>query len=321
MATTHDTQGMSQAELDLLEEIGEDGVPKETPDEIANREALAKPVTGEEGDGTDPADVAAAPAAAPAVAAAPAPAADTTVVDPPEGTPTTAEPTTTTAVEPTPFVPQYTAEVPADAQEQIQTLTKEVDDAFDKLMEGELDKDQYRAIKTRVEAAVDDLKTKALTASIFEQANQQNAMQAAQAEWTRSEAKIFTDAKAEGLDYKGKPALLAAFNHNLKALGNDPANENRDAPWFLTEAHKRTKADLGITGAAPAPAPAAPTPPAPKPKGVDLSQVPPTLGRVPPAADPTVAGDEFAHLSTLTGGDLEKAVAKMTPEQQERWLN
>ena len=216
-----------------------------------------------------------------------------------------------------PFVPQYSAEVPEDAAEQIKALKAEERAAFKQLMDGEIDADAYQAIRDRVETDTDDLKTKALTASIFNQANAQAAEQNARAEWNRSEAQAFASFKAEGLDYKGKPALLAAYNTNLKALGVDPKNENRDAAWFLTEAHRITKADLGIVTTQATntnkPAPTARN-------GVDLSELPPTLRNVPVAATGSVNADEFAHMRNLEGLELERAHARLTNEQRDRWM-
>lgn len=212
-----------------------------------------------------------------------------------------------------PFVPQYSAEVPADAKEQITALKTEESASFKKLMDGEIDADEYKLVKDRTEAAIDELKTKAMTASIFEQANAQAAEQNARAEWSKSESAAFNSFKAEGLDYKAKPALLAAYNTNLKALGADPKNENRDAPWFLAEAHRLTKDDLGFTPIAKK------APPTPR-NGVDLSEMPPTLRSVPVAATGAVNADEFAHMRNLEGLELERAHARLTNDQRDRWM-
>jgi hypothetical protein len=218
----------------------------------------------------------------------------------------------------TTFVPQYSADVPEDAADRIKALKAEESTAFKQLMDGEIDSDAYQAIRSRVEAETDDLKTQALTASIFSQANAQAAEQTARAEWNRAEAQAFNAFKAEGLDYKGKPALLAAYNTHLKALGADPKNENRDAPWFLAEAHRITKADLGFVTTPPATNTNKPAPNARN--GVDLSELPPTLRSVPVAATGSVNADEFAHMRNLEGIELERAHARLTPEQRDRWM-
>lgn len=211
-----------------------------------------------------------------------------------------------------PFIPQYSAEVPADAADQIKALKAEEGAAFKQLMDGEIDSDSYQAIRERVEAQADALKTQALTASIFQQANTQAAEQTARAEWNKSESASFATFKAEGLDYKAKPSLLAAYNTNLKALGADPKNENRDAVWFLTEAHRLTKDDLGFT-ATKKPAPVAQN-------RVDMQEMPPTLRSVPVAATGSVNADEFAHMRNLDGIELEKAHARLTNDQRDRWM-
>jgi hypothetical protein len=211
------------------------------------------------------------------------------------------------------FVPQFKADMPADAETKIAELRTEQKTAFKALMDGHIDADKYQETLDRVDASIDELKTKVLTATIFQQANEQAAEQAARNEWQAAETRAMESFKAEGLDYKGKPALLAAFNTNLRTLGADPKNERRDAAWFLTEAHKATKNDLGITTATKS------TPPA-TPRGVDLADLPPTLRNVPTAGAGAVNADEFAHLRNLTGLAAEKAHAALTDDQRNRWM-
>ena len=62
----------------------------------------------------------------------------------------------------------------------------------------------------------------------------------------------------------------------------------------------------------------------PKPKPKPKAKVPetPNLGDVPAAGvdNPRADASEFANLDKLTGADLESALEKMTPAQQERYL-
>lgn len=277
------TQGMSAEEQALIDDLDANGDPKDehTPDieqeEDDDPPAAAPSPAGDDTDTDEDEEQAPAPAPGPAPAPEPAPA-------------------------PTPFVP----EVPANAKERLDAIKAEHDAAFDKLIEGTLEPSEYRAIKDRTEAEADVLKEQLLAARIFTQ----QAEAAARNEWQRAQVATMNTAKAEGVDYAAKPALMAAYNVHLKALGSDPANESKDAAWFLSEAHRLTKADLGLV-----------TRPAPgQRRGVDLSAIPPTLRNTPAAADANIAGDEFAHLGSLEGVALERAVAKMSPEQQERWL-
>lgn len=202
--------------------------------------------------------------------------------------------------------PQAPAPMPADLAEQIKTLKSEEKAAFKRLMDGEIESDAYQEIKDRVEDEVDALKDQAAAA--------RRQMEDAQREWLTAEAAAMTAAKTEGLDYRAKPALLAAFNTHLRALGSDPKNEKRDAKWFLSEAHRLTKEDLGFVAAKQKPAPSTP-------RGVDNAEIPPTLRNAPVAASGAVNTDEFAHMRRLEGVELERAHAALTDAQRDRWMN
>jgi hypothetical protein len=219
-------------------------------------------------------------------AAAPAPAAETP--------PAEEDPAPAPAAPPIP--------PPAELTEKITTLKAEERDAFKRLMDGEIESEEYLEIKDRVESEVDTLKEQAREA--------QRTMQDAQRDWQNAERAQMAAAKAEGLDYQGKPALLAAFNVHLRTLGADPKNERRDSAWFLAEAHKLTKADLGIT-----------TPAKNKHTSVDIGEIPPTLRGVPTAGTGAVNTDEFAHMRNLEGIALERAHAALTEAQRDRWMN
>lgn len=134
-------------------------------------------------------------------------------------------------------------------------------------------------------------------------------------------------AKTSGVNYFDDSEKFDAFDGWVQRLGANPKNADKPAEWFLAEAHKKVLVEFEIT------------PPAAKtaqngtknvadakkvaPKTVrtpNLSNIPPTLGGLPAAA-PATGGDggEFAHLEKLTGLDYERAIARMTPEQRDRW--
>lgn len=212
-------------------------------------------------------------------------------------------------------VPTYTANVPEDMAEQIAAAKGKEREAFKQLMDGIIDADEYQKRRDEAEAQIDALKTKALTSSILEDVNRQNAEQQAEAEWARAQQTSFAAFKAEGLDYKHpeRPALLAAFNYHLKALAGDAKNEKRDGVWFLSEAHRLTKADLGVTTVAKKGATTTP-------RGVDPADIPPTLRSVPAAATNAANTDEFAHMRGLEGVALERAHAALTEQQRDRYM-
>jgi hypothetical protein len=261
----------------------------------------------------DASAAAAAAAAAKPAATAPATTDDAAAAAAAAAAASAAEEEEAATTQPAATMPVLKAEVPADVDAQIKGLREKEEAEFKRLMDGLIDSDAYQAKKREFEAQIDTLRTQALTASIFNQVNQQTAEQAAQTEWKRAETAAMNLFKTEGLDYRSKPALLAAYNTHLKALGADAKNERKDAPWFLQEAHKLTKADLGITtttkksdGNSPA--------------GVDPAELPPTLRGVPAAATGAVNGDEFAHMRNLSGVALERAHAALTEAQRDRWM-
>lgn len=95
-------------------------------------------------------------------------------------------------------------------------------------------------------------------------------------------------------------------------------NEQAESPMsyarMMAKAKERVDAAFGrVTGTPAAAAPA-------KPRLVsDRAGLPPTLNKAPAAAASEVGSSEFAHLENLEGMEYEAGVAKLTPEQQERW--
>lgn len=113
--------------------------------------------------------------------------------------------------------------------------------------------------------------------------------------------------------YKDK-YLLLMLDAAIKDLANDPKNaadRTKKGPWYLAEADRIVRERIGR--------------PAPTKQGKGGRHhpvVPPTLSGMPAAEQPDVGGgDEFSHLDRLEGFELEAALAKMTPEQEARYLS
>lgn len=274
-------QGYTEGDLEMLAESEVKSLLTPERSEVDDpHEAAARSQDDEQASAPAPAAPAAAPAPAPAQAADPV---------------------------------RYDVKVPDDADDKIKTLRGEDKAAFQRLMDGEIDAEEYQAVKDRVDGEIDKVREQVLTAKVLQTANAQSEEQAAQREWKTAEARAMADFKGEGLDYMSKPALLAAYNTHLKALATDPKNSERDADWFLRGAHAAMKADLGITTRQKSGDPAA--------ARVDNVEIPPTLRGVPPAAVSEIGSNEFVHLDNLNGVDLERAVAAMSDAQRDRWLN
>lgn len=122
-------------------------------------------------------------------------------------------------------------------------------------------------------------------------------------EFDRLVALCAQDAAARGLS--DTPGNLAASKAGL-----------RDAMLLLQGRHGKT---ITLPGAKQAPA--AQKQEKARPKVDDRSKIPPSLANVPAAAEAKIDADEFSHLEGMDIADQERAVARMTPEQQERWAN
>lgn len=131
-------------------------------------------------------------------------------------------------------------------------------------------------------------------------------------------------ATREGIDYN-KPLLNAALDTAVKALAADKANAEKSATWFLREAHKQVKAELGLVNKEPT---AAEKAAAAKEAAAKLKGRKPALavvkdvGALPSAGedDPAGGNPEFVHLDNLTGQEFEDALAAMPRAKQEKYL-
>ncbi len=221
--------------------------------------------------------------------------------------------------------PIYTAQAPDDIGAQLAKVNADRVALFKQYNEGEIDGDEYLAKSTELETARDGLLKDQIKAQVSSEMTEQQATRA----WQNTVADFFANSKSAGFDY-ADPANQAAkdyLNTRVKAM----AELHDDSPegWkaLLDEAHSLTAAKFKIqtkpaqqqNQQAQQTQQVAKTPA--QSRQPDLSKVPPTLRQAPPAADASVSGDEFSHLGGLDGIALEKAVAKLTPEQQQRWAN
>lgn len=187
--------------------------------------------------------------------------------------------------------------------------------AFKRLMDGEIDAEEYQKIKGEVAANVAELKERVLEARVLSRVSERNAEADAQAQWQAAQNELLPQFKAAGLDY-ARPGPLAAFNAHLKALAADQKNGNRDARWFLSEADRLVREDLGLKPLQKSAGKAS--------SGVDMSEIPPTLRGVPAAGGNAIQADEFAELDRLAEGNdpiaYERAMAALTDKQRDRYL-
>lgn len=114
-----------------------------------------------------------------------------------------------------------------------------------------------------------------------------------------------------------KPMINAAWDHAVKLLSANEENSSRSMSWFLREAHKMVKAELGLdkpvanTVAPKAGVPSSAREPLPPPR---------TLASAPAATPNETGQDEFAGLDGLSGHKLTMALARLSDAQRERYM-
>lgn len=220
--------------------------------------------------------------------------------------------------------------VPADLDEQLGKLDADVS-ALDKryFEDGELEAREYQKQMRLLADRRTDLLSIKQEAALVQRTNEASRT----AHWQTAQAKFFDD-HAEFTH----PVMHGALDSALRALYADAKYAGADYGYLLNKAANMVHEAIAVaTGgtATPAPAgkpaaaaaapikqtPAAATATARAAKAkATIAAVPKTLGGLPTAEANPASGDEFSHLDNLSGMDLELALAKMTPEQESRFL-
>lgn len=320
MFSEEDLAGLSEAEREALRDLAEDDQDLQAP---AGESGEAGAATAAAADDHDDDGESAAAAAANKPAEGAAPGADDTAAGAAAGAKEEGA-ADDDADAPAPAAIQPVS--PADADEQRKTLRAEKATALQQLLDGEIDQEAYQEVESRVQDKLDDL----ARAAAVDMARSQMQQDAMMQEYGQHLGAARKELKAAGIDLDGEAG--AQFDRAIRlfaqdaidrgltdAAGNMAASRDAlaEAQALMLRRFGKASAPAAAPGAAPAAAPTAP--PVRKPAAADRSALPPTLAGVPAAADASV-GSEFAHLDGLEGTALEKALARMTPDQQERYL-
>ena len=192
-------------------------------------------------------------------------------------------------------------------------LEAQLKDLATKFDDGELDDADYNIEVRKIERAIARVEAKMELAE--EQIEAQNAAAEANqaklmAQWEKEQVDFF--AKAENKVFAEDDALFNSLDVHVKkilAAGNTPIADVLDLAK-----HNLLAGIAKLTGQK---VPDAPKP-STKPKAPQV-ELPPTLGNIP-SAIPNADGDEFSYIDKLSGRKYEDAVAKLTPEQHDRYL-
>jgi hypothetical protein len=175
---------------------------------------------------------------------------------------------------------------------------------------------QLESIKTRFEEGDislderDQLRESLLAQKLKAEISAEITQQAEARSWQEAQDAFFKD----NSKYTTNPVMYSALNAAVIAIANDPQYQGRGNAWVLNEAHRQITEAFG--GPAQKPAPAKPKAAAPA--------LPVTLSQLPAASISETGEDEFAHIDAMIAQgkamDMERALARMTQEQQARYL-
>lgn len=197
------------------------------------------------------------------------------------------------------------------AQAKLTEIDAAIDALADKYEAGELSFKDYRRAERDLAAQQTALRTEAVKAEVYADMQRQQSLR----EWNGAVEAFRADPANQAFE---SPAIIPLMKSQLDALWQEPGIAEKSHRWVLDEAKRRVqtqlRAVLGVAEAKPEAKPATPRPSA------AAVTIPPTLGRTP-AALPNGAGGEFAALDSLNGIALEDALARMKPEQRDRWLD
>ena len=215
--------------------------------------------------------------------------------------------------EPEPFVPRYQAEPVADYEARGTEIAERKKALRAQYQDGEFGLDQYEDQRDALDAELLALREANLKAALAaEQAQQASAQR-----WQWEQERFF-GAEANAI-YRQDPILASALDTAVKALAQDPANEQKPMRWFLDEADRITRERIAKLVGVPVPA-ASPATESKVKQKVPKPTLPPNLGDLPSAELPETGQDEWAHLDKLDGMALEQALAKLSAADQERYL-
>lgn len=197
-------------------------------------------------------------------------------------------------------------EPPENAKAQLEQIEKDKDALSEKFDNGELTGTEFRQQLAALDKQEREIDWKLRKAELARESRAEAFTQAAGAFVGQH-----TQYKPGTPGYRALDAEVRALQTQAMQDGGDPLD-----PGLIAQAHANIEAAFGRT---PAPKPAAS-----KTDGAAAGKrpaPPPTLGDLP-AADATEAtdGGEFAFIDRLTGTAYEEAMAKLTPDQRDRYL-
>lgn len=303
------SESLSPAERAILEEAGDEvyDVSAASPDAVEK----TPPAAPKDAAATEKADAPPAEAPVPAPAAEPpAPAAE---AEPPAAPPPADNGYSALVTIKPEEVEKATASIDA-AKAALAAAEQERKTLREKLDAGELAPSDYVAKLDDLQASRDQTRDELAAAQrLIERHGDQVAMQNQQMKRDWDNALLTFVGEPEHSIYASNKRMEQLFSQAVGEVGRELIEKKEDwtARQILAEAHKRLAADMPTLFAkppAPAPAPAA----KPEPETVKTPKVPVSIAAMPNAGAAAVTS-KFGHLDGMTVGQLEQALARMSP--------
>lgn len=212
--------------------------------------------------------------------------------------------------------PIYQVDSVADSSTERTALLTQKNEAFAKLIDGEITAAEYSTIENDVLSKIRAIDAAEVKAQVSSEITQQQLEHA----WDKEVATLVKVAKKEGLDYAGNKELNSEFDTLVRVFSSEAAQKGMSdeglvaSKWALAQAHSVMKARYGITTQ-----PAKnqdDTPPAEKASRHNLQ----TLSGLPNADRAQVDNDTISRLGGLGGEDLEMAMATMSEKDVNKLL-
>ena len=244
-----------------------------------------------------------------------------------------------------PFVPRFTGPDAAGVDEKLTAIEADRATLYTTHDDGDLTTAELREKLSALDAQKDELRSQKIQAEIAVAQAAQTSTQ--RWEWEvsrfmRAQAKDGTEYRMDVAErvveaarkandpakldeaeasFTRTQALSAALDAQVKRLAGDEANEDKPQEWFLEEAHKRVARAFNLTKPAAVQPADDPMKAALNKRRPDLKAVPSTIAHLPNAGgeDASVGEGKFADLDKMNGLDLERAIARMSTEEQQEY--
>lgn len=210
-------------------------------------------------------------------------------------------------------VPIIKADLPEGAEAALAEIKRKREAVRAQFDDGDISSTEYSEKLEELSVEAEEVRWNVRKAKLAEEAaeNQRTAA------WERSVEEFMTSA---GAKIAQSEAALVAFDKIVRGVTGDPANARLSDRAKLEKAHAILIDDLRKMGVEAA---AQPKPTPPQPAAKPKREVPPSLGKVPPAAPVDVDASKFETLNRLADADpikFEEAFARLSPADQAEYL-